>query len=284
MANLDIIRGRQLVATLTNKSGGAVAAGDVVVVDTTTDESFTTLASASAERSIGIVQETIASNAAGRVLLSGYAPLVNVAASVTRGHYLFTSATAKQATGSATRAAGAFGQFLTTSATPTAWIWGVADQTATAGSAAFVGAKAYNSVVQSLANNTDTALTLDSEEYDTDAIHDTATNTSRLTVPAGKAGKWRFRYHTFSSATNATGIRATYLRKNGTTKIRGSNDRRVGSTAVNPTLEGGADIELIAGDYVEVIGFQNSGGALDFGFADATNPSTVTVLEAEFLG
>lgn len=135
MANLDIIRGRQVVVPLTNKSGGSVAAGDVVVIGTTTDESFTTTTTAGVESTIGIAQETIAADASGRVLVAGYASLVNVAASVTRGHYLETSTTAKQATGNASRSAGAFGQFLKTSATPSAVIWGVGDQTASGGSA-----------------------------------------------------------------------------------------------------------------------------------------------------
>ncbi len=162
MANLDIIRGRQLVATLTNKSGGSVAAGDVVVVDTTTDESFTTTTTALLERSIGIAQETIANNASGRVLLSGYAPLVNVAASVTRGHYLSTSAVAKQATGAATRAAGAFGQFLKTSATPSAWIWGAADQTGGAGGGRGEYASKYNPD-----HETPATAVADQEEFNT---------------------------------------------------------------------------------------------------------------------
>jgi len=129
----DTISAAAVIRSLTNKSGAGVVAGDVVIVDTTADDSFTTTTTASLERSIGIAQATIANNAAGNVLLSGYAALVNVAASVTRGHYMFTSTTAKQATGNATRAAGAFGQFLSTSATPTAWIWGVGDQTAAGG-------------------------------------------------------------------------------------------------------------------------------------------------------
>lgn len=123
--------GRQVVLILTNKSGGSVAAGDVVVFDTTTDESFTTTTTGRAELSVGIAQETIASNAVGRVLVSGYAALVNVPASVTRGHYIETHTVVKQATGSATRRSGSFGQFAKTSATPSAWLWGQTDQTVT---------------------------------------------------------------------------------------------------------------------------------------------------------
>ncbi len=127
--------GRQVVIVLTNKSGGSVAAGDVVVIDTTTDDSFTTTTTGRAELSVGIAQETIASNAVGRVLVSGYAALINVPASVTRGHYIETHTVVKQATGSATRRSGSFGQFGKTSATPSGLIWGNADQTAAGGTA-----------------------------------------------------------------------------------------------------------------------------------------------------
>lgn len=134
MSNLDVIRGRQAVIPLTNKSGGGVVAGDLVIIDTSTDESFTTTSTANAEVSIGIVQETIANNASGRVLVHGFAPLVNTAAvSVTRGNYMFHSSNTKTAKQNATRSAGAMGQFLSTSTTPKGWIWGVGDQTAGGG-------------------------------------------------------------------------------------------------------------------------------------------------------
>jgi hypothetical protein len=124
---------REVVLTLTNKSGGSVAAGDVVVVDTANDEAFTTTTSAQAEVSLGVVQESIASNAAGRVLVAGYAALVNVPSSMTRGRFIETHTVAKQATGSATRRAGSFGQFLVGGTTPSAWLWGSTDPTAGGG-------------------------------------------------------------------------------------------------------------------------------------------------------
>jgi hypothetical protein len=125
-----------VILQLTNKSGGSVAAGDVVVIDTTNDTAFTTTTSGQVEVSVGIAQATIASNAVGAVLVSGYAALVNVPSSMTRGRYLETHTVAKQATGSATRRAGSFGQFLTGGSTPSAWLWGQTDQTATGGSGA----------------------------------------------------------------------------------------------------------------------------------------------------
>lgn len=120
MAN---IFGRQVVLPLTNKSGGQVIAGDVLIVDTTNDAAFTTTTSAGFTGGIGIAQETIASNATGRVLVEGYAALVNVVASVTRGQFGTTHTVAKQAIGTASRTVGTFCQWLTGGTTPTARVY-----------------------------------------------------------------------------------------------------------------------------------------------------------------
>ena len=54
------IYGRQVVLPLTNKSGGGVIAGDVVVIDTANDGAFTTTTTGQWGKSLGIAQETIA--------------------------------------------------------------------------------------------------------------------------------------------------------------------------------------------------------------------------------
>ncbi len=118
--------GRQVVVPLTNKSGGGVIAGDVVIVDTTNNDSFTTTTSGAFTGGIGVAQETIASNAVGRVLLTGYAALVNVNASVTRGNFGKTHTVVKQATDAgSSRIAGTFCQFLTGGTTPDAVVYPV---------------------------------------------------------------------------------------------------------------------------------------------------------------
>jgi hypothetical protein len=116
--------GRQVVLTLTNKSGGGVIAGDVVVVDTGNNEAFTTSTAGAVTGGVGIAQETIANNATGRVLVHGYAALVNTSASVTRGNYGKTHTVVKQAVDmGSSRGAGAFCQFLTGGTTPTARVF-----------------------------------------------------------------------------------------------------------------------------------------------------------------
>lgn len=115
---------KQVIVSLTNQSGGSVAAGDVVIVDTAHDESFTTTTSAAVATAVGVVQATIASAAAGPVLIGGYATLVNVNASVTRGHFGATHTVAKQAADAgASRTTGTFCMFLKGGTTPSALVW-----------------------------------------------------------------------------------------------------------------------------------------------------------------
>lgn len=118
------IIGRQVVAPLVNKSGGSVTAGDVVIVDITNDRAFTTTTTADYNGPVGVVLQDIPSNATGLVLIFGYAPLVNVTASVSRGHFCATSTTVKQAKdAAASRQTGTFGIFMSAGTTPDAIIW-----------------------------------------------------------------------------------------------------------------------------------------------------------------
>ena len=54
----------------------------------------------------------------------------------------------------------------------------------------FVGCYIYDTNAQNCVAGTRTILTADSELYDTDGFHSTSSNTSRITIPAGKAGKY----------------------------------------------------------------------------------------------
>lgn len=123
-SSLDMIRGRSNIVTLTNKSGGALVAGDVCVLDTANDEAATTTTSAASVLKIYIAAESIASNAAGKFYSSGFCPLATPSASVTRGRYLFTHTVAKQCAESATYGAGAFGVILKSGTTPSVWLFG----------------------------------------------------------------------------------------------------------------------------------------------------------------
>lgn len=125
--------------------------------------------------------------------------------------------------------------------------------------ASFIGAGITHSADQSIANNTVTVLAFDTELFDTDTIHDTATNNSRLTCKT--AGKYIITAHV-EWATPVTGQRIVGIRQNGTDNIAW---QRLPSTTVsgNENLSVAVICDLAVNDYVECVVFQNSGGALN---------------------
>lgn len=129
-------------------------------------------------------------------------------------------------------------------------------------------ARVFNSANISITTATVTALTFNSERYDNGGLHDTGSNTSRLTAPI--TGLYSIgasvRY-----AANVTGIRNTLIRLNGATFI--ATDTRTataGGNATDVTL--GAQYQMVAGDYVELVVFQDSGGALNVTSAGNLSP------------
>lgn len=119
---------RTTVALLTNKSGGDLSYGDVVVLDNTNDNGFTTTTSgALSTRGIGVIIEPngIANNATGMVAVGGWCPIVNLNTAATAGQFLKTHTVAGQATPhSSPQVEGDFGVALEASATPSALLFG----------------------------------------------------------------------------------------------------------------------------------------------------------------
>jgi hypothetical protein len=54
----------------------------------------------------------------------------------------------------------------------------------------FAGASVYKSAGQTITTATQTIITWDSEDFDTDSFHDNSTNNGRFTIPTGKGGKY----------------------------------------------------------------------------------------------
>jgi hypothetical protein len=144
-----------------------------------------------------------------------------------------------------------------------------ADLSVVAKGAGARGALAYGSANQSIGGSgVEVTVTFDSEAYDTDSVHSTSVNTSRLTVPAGVT-KVRLKAGVQWAANADSGYRRLRILKNGST-VTGIDDNR-GAYIPNVTeANGGLGIvngqtidtgvvETAAGDYFELTCTQNAG-------------------------
>jgi len=121
-----------------------------------------------------------------------------------------------------------------------------------------IGARVYRTTNQSIPHNTNTALQFDAETYDTANFHDNVTNNTRLTIPY--AGKYSISA-SIDFVQNTTGTRHVFFLINGTTFIAGNTGPA--TTLPNTTVALEAKYSFSAGDYVECLVYQNSGGALN---------------------
>jgi hypothetical protein len=161
----------------------------------------------------------------------------------------------------------------------------VADSTASTGlkwatpasGTTLVGCAVYSATSQTIADSTWTAITYGSEYWDTDAFHSTSTNPSRITIPAGKAGKYLLTIFGVWQA-GSIGNRQLRILKNGT-------DEPFRNYAQNNTTtlsqQASYQIELAVADYIEVYVNQANGGNLSwYGQNDASG----SLFAVTFLG
>jgi len=134
------------------------------------------------------------------------------------------------------------------------------------GTATFSGAKAYATAAQSITHNTWTALTFETELYDTDAYHAAGTP-SRMTIPTD--GYYGFGANV-SWSTNGTGQRFHGISFNGGTTVA---DYIVRQSGVGTGTGGGVPRHFnlsgqayaTANAYLEVYVYQDSGGTITAG-------------------
>jgi len=123
----------------------------------------------------------------------------------------------------------------------------------------YVGCSVSNSASQNVADNTETIMTFDTEQWDTNTIHSTASNTGRFTVPSGYAGKWQL---AADINTGNNGVSTEFfIYINGAYFITGFGQVVVlqnarGTAMATLTME----FNLSVADYVEIKAWQNSGG------------------------
>jgi len=116
------------------------------------------------------------------------------------------------------------------------------------------------SAATSLANSTWTPISFDSSTFDNYGGHSNVTNTSRYTI--AQAGKYLITGNV-AFAFNAGGDRAAKIMKNGAV-LQGPYSL-VGASGGHPTSvpTAGFILPCAIGDYLELAGYQNSGGSLN---------------------
>ena len=145
-------------------------------------------------------------------------------------------------------------------------------------SPSFVGCSIYNSATLSIANATATQLTFNSEFFDTNDFHSTSTNTGRITIPSGYAGKYLINIATRWATDSYAGSREVTLYKNGTSWIdyselfANSNGRTYFSRS--------AIVDLAVGDYLTIYVIQNSGTTVQLYMRQYEQPVTIQWLGA----
>ena len=127
---------------------------------------------------------------------------------------------------------------------------------ATLAATTFNGVQAFKQTSnQTITTATNTLVTWNGENFDTDAYHDNTTNNSRLTVPAGLAGKY-WVYANFISYGDVT-TALVRLYKNGVS-VQQQAKRIVGSSEDNG-VQINFTIDLAVADYMEVYYYQAGG-------------------------
>jgi hypothetical protein len=129
----------------------------------------------------------------------------------------------------------------------------------------FVGASCYTTAQITVPHDTDTAITFNSEFFDTDAFHSTSTNTARFTIPAGKSGKYLCAVSVQTSGSASEMGCFLKIRKNGSFVAWSKGHIRGGTEPMNADFS--QVLDLAAADYIEFFVYQNSGASRYF-FAD----------------
>lgn len=124
-----------------------------------------------------------------------------------------------------------------------------------------------NAAAVGVGDTTWTALTAGSEDFDVGGMHSTTFQTARITIPAGGAGVYEF-VASVGWAVSAGGTgRLLRIRKNGTTNLTAEIwSPPSGSHVVGQCVSGQA--KLVAGDYIEAQGYQDSGGFITLALAE----------------
>lgn len=136
--------------------------------------------------------------------------------------------------------------------------------TASGSSGIFSGASLTKSAVQSVAQNSEIAITFNGEVYDTDNYHDNSTNPSRLTAPA--SGWYLVGGSVEISSLNDQNYMLVRIRKNGSGANGDGRTRLTNSSSAGGGYLAGhysRPVNLNTGEYVEITIEHNYGSNRD---------------------
>ena len=143
----------------------------------------------------------------------------------------------------------------------------------------FVGCSLTKSAAQSIATATETAITFNTEVFDTDSFHSTSSNTSRITIPSGKAGKYLVNGQIMIDSAGSGGAQGV-LYLNGATRYVSYISNATPLAA--PSVIWNNVLNLSVGDYIELFAAQYSGTSKDV-LANSYSPA-VTYFTVTYLG
>lgn len=169
--------------------------------------------------------------------------------STTLGDIEYRSSTANTNT---RLAIGTTGQVLTVAAGVPSWATPAAGST-------FAGCRAVNNANQSISNETATAVSFQTESFDSDAFHNNSTNNSRLTIPSGKTG-----YYQVSALLKWQNDPTTGSIRQFRTYLNGSQTNvytMVWTQNNDQTQVYGDLLSLTQGDYIEIYVWHNDGSS-----------------------
>lgn len=120
-------------------------------------------------------------------------------------------------------------------------------------------AVAYQTASQNITNGTWTMIALDSTLVDTDSQHSNSVNNTRFTC---QVAGWYSVSGAVSFNTNATGARGAAIFKNGSALTITSGGLTAASNVIHIAPISEVLVPLNIGDYVELAGWQSSGGTI----------------------
>jgi hypothetical protein len=125
------------------------------------------------------------------------------------------------------------------------------------------GCRVTHNATQAVATATNVALAFNTERFDTDNFHDTVTNNSRLTVPAGLAGKYLIYVHVEWAANTDATARILQLRVNGGTYIGLDSKPAIATASITTRHSMSTVYDLAVNDYVEIVVHQLAAGSIN---------------------